>query len=184
MNLHIAASHDPIYQPLHDPDAIRLLRLHPSLDRNSDVHCELFPTRLSYWKNELLEHYTALSYVWGQTTQTGSLVVNGVPFRVTENLRGALNDLRDKERSRLLWVDAICINQSGFQERALQVERMTEIYQVASHTIIYLGGTEAETDDVFQSCVSIGRNHPSYERETFEAAMVPPSLDSPGVGLL
>jgi len=107
MDVRIAGSHDPIYQPLDEPDAIRLLRLQPSLDRKSDLRCELFPSRLSYWKNEILEHYTALSYVWGQTTQADSLVVNGVPFFVTENLQSALRDLRDKERSRLLWVDAI-----------------------------------------------------------------------------
>jgi hypothetical protein len=163
MDVRIAGSHDPIYQPLDEPDAIRLLRLQPSLDRKSDLRCELFPTRLSYWKNEIFEHYTALSYVWGQTTQADSLVVNGVPFFVTENLQSALRDLRDKERSRLLWVDAICINQADFQERALQVERMTAIYQAASHTIIYLG-TETEVDNFFQSIISVGRNHPSYER--------------------
>ncbi len=75
------------------------------------------------------------------------MMVNGMPFHITDNFQSALQDLRDKERSRLLWVDAICINHRDYDERAFQVGRMTAIFQIAAHTIIYLGDIEAETED-------------------------------------
>ncbi|KAL8645808.1 MAG: hypothetical protein Q9226_007132 [Calogaya cf. arnoldii] len=67
---------------------------------------------------------------------------HGVPFSsldVTRNLTVALQHLRYKKEPRILWVDAICINQQDAQERSAQVQRMGEIYQSAHQTTIWLG---------------------------------------------
>lgn len=57
--------------------------------------------------------YEALSYVWGKEKSTDKIRVDGYPFTVTENLYQALSNLRRSGEDRVLWVDAICINQSN-----------------------------------------------------------------------
>lgn len=49
-------------------------------------------------------------------------------FAVTQNLHAALKRLRLQHQSRLLWVDAICINQDDTSEKSFQVAMMSEIY--------------------------------------------------------
>jgi hypothetical protein len=83
--------------------------------------------------------YTALSYVWGSPGKVKNIVVDGISLGVTANLFSALHDLRDDTRTLLLWVDAICINQSDNEEKAKQIGIVGQIYAGASHTIIYLG---------------------------------------------
>jgi len=92
------------------------------------------------------------------------MLINGFRLGITENLENALRDLRNKERNILLWVDAVCINQSDYEERALQVGRMTDIYHTAAHSIIYLGGFEAENLNVLQAFGSNNKPQDSHAR--------------------
>lgn len=55
------------------------------------------------------------------------------------NLRTALLNLRDLQNSRILWIDAICINQEDLDERSVQVAIMGDIYRQARRTVIWLG---------------------------------------------
>lgn len=88
-------------------DAIRLIQiLHGD---TGPIECELFETFLD--RVEGLP-YEALSYVWGNTESTEKIWVDGCPFTVTENLFEALSDLRQPTEDRLLWIDAICIDQT------------------------------------------------------------------------
>lgn len=64
-------------------------------------------------------------------------------FQVTDNLFRALQRLRHSDRTRLLWIDAICINQCDLDERSLQVQIMAEIYRTAWKLIVWVGDTEA-----------------------------------------
>jgi len=40
---------------------------------------------------------------------------------------------------RLLWVDAICINQLNFEERSIQLLVMRQIYKSARRPVVWLG---------------------------------------------
>ncbi|CAO1599668.1 hypothetical protein XANCAGTX0491_003383 [Xanthoria calcicola] len=76
----------------------------------------------------------------------------GVPYSsldVTRNLAVALRHLRYEREPRVLWIDAICINQQDVHERSAQVERMGDIYRSARQTTVWLG---PEEDD---SCLAI-----------------------------
>ena len=53
------------YEPLLKSDSIRLLLLEPSFDPSSDIHCHLLYTSLADCNDEIINQYTALSYVWG-----------------------------------------------------------------------------------------------------------------------
>jgi hypothetical protein len=61
------------------------------------------------------------------------------PARISAGLRDALDRIRDTEKSRILWADALCINQQDDKERASQVRLMGLIYWKAQRVHIWLG---------------------------------------------
>jgi hypothetical protein len=121
--------------PPGDPSTIRLVRLEPG-QASDPLVCELFQVSL---RNDFLPPYEALSYVWGDPKATSTLCCAGRDLTVTTNLETALFYLRDKDRSRILWIDAICINQQDLDERSRQVMLMRKIYQQAEDVIVWLG---------------------------------------------
>ncbi|KAJ2897209.1 hypothetical protein MKZ38_004856 [Zalerion maritima] len=122
------------YRELHGCE-IRLFRL-IVLD-GADLVCEL--------RNfELGKHpkYLALSYVWGDPSQTRPIIVNGQMFCATANLHDALYKLRNmqKESGELwMWADAICVNQVDMAEKSKQVPRMGDIYRSCERVVAWLG---------------------------------------------
>jgi hypothetical protein len=90
--------------------------------------------------------YEALSYVWGDKQNPGLLTLNGYHLEITPNLKAAFVELRSETHDRLLWVDAVCINQEDLQERSEQVQFMRDIYTKAVRTLVWLGNAEADSD--------------------------------------
>ena len=93
--------------------------------------------------------YAALSYVWGNENLTSTIIVDGREIQVTQNLEVALRALRERqhfEERFKLWVDALCINQRNYEERASQVKKMQNIYGNAWMVITWLGNEENESD--------------------------------------
>jgi hypothetical protein len=116
---------------------IRLLRLLPSEHKDAVVECQLFEYKLESAKAVHL--YEALSYVWGDPEETVSIVVNQRRFEVTSNLHSALLRLRDDSLERVLWIDAICINQADDREKEKQIQLIPIIYGLANTVVIWLG---------------------------------------------
>ncbi|KAF4494658.1 heterokaryon incompatibility [Fusarium agapanthi] len=94
--------------------------------------------------------YEALSYAWGTSENQATITVNKNMLQVTQNLKDALTYLRHDSKSRCLWIDAICINQSDVDERNSQVRLMGCIYSSASHVISWLGLEDGPIDYVEQ----------------------------------
>lgn len=113
---------------------IRLLCLEPAAHINTTI-------RASLCVSSLLKEpkYEALSYTWGTAQPEEKIELNGEPFPVRENLFAALRRLRDIQNPRILWVDAICINQDSLSERRNQVLLMGHIYRQADGVVIWLG---------------------------------------------
>jgi ankyrin repeat protein len=65
---------------------------------------------------------------------------------VTKSVYLALRDLRYQEKDRVLWIDALCINQNNDEERGQQVQQMGSIYGKAKRVIIWLGEATYDTD--------------------------------------
>ncbi|KAF9765841.1 hypothetical protein IL306_001808 [Fusarium sp. DS 682] len=92
--------------------------------------------------------FEALSYVWGCQDDPIVAAVKGTAgeslgsIKLGKNLAVALTHLRYQDKTRVLWVDAICINQSDDAERSTQVLRMSSIYHDCSRVIIWLGPEE------------------------------------------
>ncbi|TGO15317.1 hypothetical protein BTUL_0041g00010 [Botrytis tulipae] len=118
---------------------IRLLRLLPNEDEAAPLHCELrdYSLRRSTSRAHL---YEAVSYVWGDPDNTLSIFVDKRQFQVTVNLHAALLRLRDHSFERILWVDAICINQNNNDERRQQVQLMARIYNSLGEEIEEIKG--------------------------------------------
>jgi hypothetical protein len=91
--------------------------------------------------------FEALSYAWGSDSSHHVVYVDSptaegvspMTISIRKNLANALNHLRYTDRDRVLWIDAICINQHDLQERGLEVPRMTDIYKYAKHVVVWLG---------------------------------------------
>ncbi|KAN0116731.1 Heterokaryon incompatibility [Hyaloscypha variabilis] len=82
-------------------------------------------------------HYEALSYVWGTEKAPDPILLDGQPFYITENLKDALIMVRQgSQKERVLWIDAICINQNDLSERSAQVRQMRQIYSSAERVLV------------------------------------------------
>ncbi|KAH4085891.1 hypothetical protein HBH46_207640 [Parastagonospora nodorum] len=93
--------------------------------------------------------FASLSYVWGKSSSTRAISIDGREVQVTANLESALRQFRSDGlfSSRfLLWVDALCINQSDVQERAKEVQRMKEIYGSSWTVVAWLGKKTDNSD--------------------------------------
>ncbi|KAH8589068.1 heterokaryon incompatibility protein-domain-containing protein [Bisporella sp. PMI_857] len=124
-----------VYEPLSSVSTLstRLVRLLPGEDLEDIqlvVECVELDNCVSY---------EALSYCWGEPSVKTIIHCNGGSLLVTTNLKSALLYLRRKTGDRLLWIDALCINQEDLQERSQQVGIMSHIYRKASGTIVWLG---------------------------------------------
>ncbi len=83
--------------------------------------------------------FEALSYVWEAETGNCDITVSGTPRQITTNLFLALRRLRKTHAPRLLWADAICIDQTNEAEKSHQVGHMGEIYRSCERVYLWLG---------------------------------------------
>lgn len=138
-----------VYEPLDESkDEIRLISLRPAADRDSKVICDLKIVQLT---EEDVPRYEALSYTWGSTESPVRLVVSSIDdhiIDITTNLAEALTYLRDPVLPRVLWIDAIAINQKDLDERGQQVQRMADIFSLAERVVVWLGKDDANSKKV------------------------------------
>lgn len=76
--------------------------------------------------------FLALSYTWGDPKIRKSITVDGKSSQITQNLWDALYHIRKDHEEVTIWVDALCINQTDFEEKNSQVPLMKHIYQMAT----------------------------------------------------
>jgi hypothetical protein len=135
-----AMEESPNYQyiPLEHQDEIRILVLEP--DHGSvSIRCSLKHVRLS-------EHpvYEGVSYVWGDSSKPEMVTYDEHIIHITKSLHTALKFLRLKDHPRVLWANAICINQDCDTEKNKQVALMGSIYSQTLLTNMWLGEDENE----------------------------------------
>ncbi|KAH7633557.1 heterokaryon incompatibility protein-domain-containing protein [Sordaria sp. MPI-SDFR-AT-0083] len=151
------------------PSHIRLLQLLPSKNEDAAIHCRLFCTALD---SKGTRPYEALSYVWGSEAKPCSISINGCDLPIRENLHAALLHLRDHSIERIIWIDAICINQDDLKERGHQVQSMAKIYAKASRVIVWLGKEAAGSDQALEE-IRIAAERDQALEETRIAAELP-----------
>ncbi|KAJ6200611.1 heterokaryon incompatibility protein-domain-containing protein [Bipolaris maydis] len=106
--------------------------------------CDLIEGPLS------LMEFEAISYSWGVALRPYTIKVNGKPFYIGYNLYSALKKLRNTDHERLLWADAMCINQHNYKEKSNQVQMMQDIFSKASNVVVWLGKSDSATSPTFE----------------------------------
>lgn len=133
-----------------------MIRLLPDEDKDAPIRCELFSYNLSRSSNG--GHlYEALSYVWGSPARSRSIILNGCTFPITESLHTALLHLRDSQLDRVLWVDAISINQDDDSEKSKQIPLMRMIYAQARRVVVWLGEAHDYGERALETIACLGR---------------------------
>lgn len=187
------------YQPLstlsYEEFETRLIRLHPG-GFNDRIYCTIYHAIILNWRPP--PEYTALSYVWGDAKKTKpiqlgyqQLLTSETPctwppapslgvdcyksLQITTNLETALRHLRSRSSERILWVDAICINQSDREECFSQVKHMGRVYKKAKEVRIWLGSFT----DVRESMPNIQEELENYQSRRVPTLREPCSLLSP-----
>lgn len=120
--------------------AFRLLRLERGT--SLPIQCSIFEAYLD--QPDTLIDYEAFSYAWGNNEKSEVVIVDKRVLPVTENLHMALQHLRQEDIDRILWVDAVCIDQSNVAERGHQVTYMGSIYERANNVIVWLGSASED----------------------------------------
>ncbi|KAI0180955.1 heterokaryon incompatibility protein-domain-containing protein [Hypoxylon sp. FL1284] len=138
------------YEPL-PAKSIRVIKLLPALHTDDPLQCSIRTVSLSH---ERVEPYEALSYVWGERARLRLMYCDGARFLLAKNCYEALVNLRRKFVPRVLWIDAVCINQAtddeATKERNTQVKMMGEVYLRARRVLIWLGPGNAATSTLFR----------------------------------
>jgi hypothetical protein len=160
------------YSPLnHDNNEIRLVRIITGSPSSNILSCELQHFSL----DDNYPHYHALSYTWGDATDTVPILLDNRTIDVTKNLlhflrranqpRRVQRDLYGEDEEiyfdddeqggepRWYWIDAVCIDQANILERNAQVPHMKEIYESAYGILVWLG-PEADDSKLAMSVIS------------------------------
>ncbi|KAF2186241.1 hypothetical protein K469DRAFT_706906 [Zopfia rhizophila CBS 207.26] len=137
---------------------IRLISLHPGT-LHQDIKCTTSVV-------SLLDNpkYETLSYVWGDATKTAPIHLNGHEHHSTTNLVTALRYLREGiQEPRVLWIDALCINQFDNIEKSWQVSMMSSIYASCRTGNIWLGPEMDGNDLNHAGWFSLWRMNPGID---------------------
>ncbi|KAK5095412.1 hypothetical protein LTR70_003576 [Exophiala xenobiotica] len=82
--------------------------------------------------------YRALSYVLRSPRDTYLIELEWKEWHVRKSLFTFLSKAQIEFTDQLLWVDALCIDQSNVQERNRQVQQMCKLYSKANQVLVWL----------------------------------------------
>ncbi|OCK82445.1 HET-domain-containing protein [Lepidopterella palustris CBS 459.81] len=152
------------YTKLHSTYSFRLVKI---ITARPFVTCEIAAFAL----NENPPPFQALSYTWGQPGRNVDIWCNDLVFKVSPNLKKALQRLHEYHRVWFrtamasihtamasidwFWIDQLCINQDDFEERTQQVRLMKAIYQQSQNTVIWVGPDDGTAKLAFRLVTDI-----------------------------
>ncbi|KAK4451991.1 heterokaryon incompatibility protein-domain-containing protein [Podospora aff. communis PSN243] len=140
------------YQPLQQRQ-LRLLRLLPG-KWSDPIPCSLEVVSL-----DANPSYAALSYTWGDATDTVPITLDGQSWHVTRSLHDFFRQIRELLSGTTatadndvggqtgyatltglrLWADALCINQVDTAEKQMQIPLMGTVYRKVEMVHVWLG---------------------------------------------
>ncbi|KAG8668350.1 hypothetical protein FPOAC1_007729 [Fusarium poae] len=164
----------PIYKRRLTDAEFRILSISPAVDESYPLHAVLKDYQI-----DNCPEYETVSYCWGGEdgdTRRRQPVYIGDYWDVllqTKNCWSMLQHVRYESNTRLIWVDAICINQEDHLEKDVQVPLMGQIYWKCLRTIIYLGEDVAKPKGL---SLTKGKSYPKrHDFREFED-LIPNSL--------
>lgn len=113
---------------------IRLISLCPSADPQRQLECYC-----SQYELDNAPPFEALSYTWSgpESNANVTILFNGEETSIGANLANALLRLRRDDGTRLVWADALCIDQGNVREKSQQVPMMVIKLQVRSRWLAF-----------------------------------------------
>jgi hypothetical protein len=118
---------------------IRVLEVAPGTGLNI-VTCTLKHISLL---DDQVPCYETISYCWGSTGAKNIIKLNGSLISVPSSSEAAVKRMRFSDKPRVLWIDAICIDQSSQSEKGKQVAFMSTIYSKGKQNLVCLGEDDA-----------------------------------------
>jgi hypothetical protein len=169
------------YKPLKGAE-IRLLRLHPSSGYGlaKSLSASLVTISLQDDTSSVSTQYEALSYCWDTEAADRTLSLDNAPFAIKPNLEIALRQLSKGKVERLLWIDAICINQADLNERNEQVRMMSSVYRQAARVVIWIGPRPSAVKNVATEAIQTFAQH---QRSGAHSQQLSTFLDNPYNGV-
>jgi hypothetical protein len=130
------------YRPLNlERKEIRLLALEPG--RGDEIlRCEFQYAFLDTFPIPL---YETISYVCGDQSLRATVTLQGSEARIPATSEVAIRRMRLPDRQRILWIDAVCINECDVKERGHQVGLMYAIYTHTLTNLVWLGPDDGST---------------------------------------
>lgn len=150
------------YTRLRNPQRdIRVLVFDPVHDVNdtAPLSCTLSTMSLMV---ESIEPYAAISYTWGDNSARAEIVINMIRVTIPYNTELALRYLHDEStgpgQRNLIWIDAICIDQSNNGERSDQVGIMSEVFARAHKVLAFSGPPHSSIPAALRSIQLLNRH--------------------------
>lgn len=125
-----------LYRSLNtEREEFRLLVVHAGQDDDL-ISGHLQPAS---FKTKPYPQYETISYCWGDQSSVTPIRLNGRIVSAPASSVAAVKCVRLPEDDRVIWIDALCIDQADLDERAHQVAMMASIYSKSTGNLIYLG---------------------------------------------
>jgi len=96
--------------------------------------------------------YETISYAWEDTALVDNCLLGDESMPIPASAGSALRCMRSSVKTRTLWIDCICIDQTNDHEKGHQVGLMADIFQNSRQTLAYLG----DVDEVTAQRATIG----------------------------
>ena len=101
---------------------------HPRLS-TATLHCKIRPVFLA---EEHLPQLATIFYCWEDPTSKNIIIVDVARLQVSARFFQVISRVAHADQVRIIWLDAVCINQADIEERARQVELMRTVCTRAS----------------------------------------------------
>src|SRR5271154_6674312 len=160
-----------VYEPIPHGQYIRILELGSG---QGQIACKLRVIPLE----QAFGSYDAVSYCWGDPKNKKDILVNQKRLAIAVSLYDALLHLRHESGSkqRVLWADAICINQKDKEDQSRQVQMMGEIYQHARCVPVWLG---LDDQNIAKVCFTLIKETARACRELLSTYRSPSEIPKP-----
>ena len=151
-DLDVYYRHDPL-----GPGQFRLFELEPQQWKDELPRGRLLTFDLD---SKQIPDFTVISYLWNYLNSNNErklIECGGKPLQTPPNLNLALSSVLDHETSQpqLLWIDAVCINQSDDREKGSQLVMMPRIMSMAKLVVLYVNKESESTRSALQMARSL-----------------------------
>ncbi|EME45795.1 hypothetical protein DOTSEDRAFT_71473 [Dothistroma septosporum NZE10] len=171
----------PVYQPISsEKKVIRLLELTPGASHDP-IRC--YTHYISLSAADIMP-YETVSYCWGESKRDFDIVLDRVPARIESSAGRLLQRLRESGKRRIVWIDAVCIDQDDDAEKSGQVAMMGDIYRCGWRNVVWLGdcpqpGLEDAVHVAIRNVLADMRNHVDGDDKLYEFTHKDPTTTRP-----